>query len=301
VTRVVCIGECMVEFTARADGSYARAFAGDAYNTAVYLKRAAPWIDVQFVTAIGEDDLSEEMRRTWRGEGIDAALAFRTPEATPGLYIVATDGAGERRFTYWRGQSAARRWLKSLEDHGGVEVLAGADLVYFSGVSLAILPPGDRPRALAMIAEAKSGATIAFDPNVRPSLWESRRAMAEITEAAIGLAAIVLPSLDDADELWAERDADACAGRLLKLGPREVALTLGAEGCLVADPEGALVRLAAPPTRIVDTSAAGDAFNGAYLASRLGGETPAQAARAGLALAAHVVGRRGALAAKEDP
>jgi 2-dehydro-3-deoxygluconokinase len=288
----------MVEFTVRADGSYARAFAGDVYNTAVYLKRAAPRVDVQFATTTGEDDLSEDMRGAWRGEGIDADLAFRTPDAIPGLYMIANDGAGERRFTYWRGQSAARRWLSALEHHGGAEALAGADLVYLSGVSLAILPPEDRPRALAMIAEVKAaGGAIALDPNVRPRLWENRRSMTEVTETAIGLAAIVLPSLDDARELWGNHNTGAFLARILALGAREVALTLGAAGCVVAEPARDPMRFAAPPTCVNDTSGAGDAFNGAYLAARLRGETPAEAARAGLALAAHVVGQKGALVA----
>ena len=291
MTRVVCIGECMVELSAECDGRYHRAFAGDAYNTAVYLKRSAPGLEVQFATVTGDDALSAAMRAAWDGEGIDAALASARPGAAPGLYMIDTDSAGERRFTYWRGQSPARRWLAALE--ATAHDLAGADLVYLSGISLAILPPGERPRAIDFLRAL--GVRVAFDPNVRPALWESAEVMEEIITAAIGAAAIVLPSLDDAEQLWSSRDAEAQVARLLALGAAEIALTLGPEGCIVADVNGPAQTIAAPTASAIDTSGAGDAFNGAYLAARLSGAPSVQAARAGLALAAGVVGHRGAL------
>jgi 2-dehydro-3-deoxygluconokinase len=291
MTRVVCIGECMVELSRGADGRYHRAFAGDAYNTAVYLKRGAPDLEVQFATVTGDDALSAAMRAAWDAEGIDAALASTVPGATPGLYLIDTDGLGERRFTYWRGQSPARRWLPALEAAAGA--IAGADLVYLSGISLAILPPDQRPRAIEFIRAL--GARIAFDPNVRPALWESAQAMRVITAAAIAAAAIVLPSLDDAEALWGGRDPEAHIAHLFALGAEEVALTLGPPGCVVADAQGPAQTIAAPPASAIDTSGAGDAFNGAYLAARLASAPASDAARAGLALAARVVGHRGAL------
>jgi 2-dehydro-3-deoxygluconokinase len=294
VTRVVCIGECMVEFAALPDGRYERAFAGDAYNTAVYLKRCDPAAEVRFATVTGDDAVSGLMRQAWDAEGIDASLAFTAPGLSPGLYVIDTGAGGERRFAYWRGQSAARGWLAPLE--GAVEAIAGADLVYFSGISLAILPPDARGRALELIDRLKPRVgAIAFDPNVRPPLWESTQAMSEIIEGAVSRAAIVLPSADDAERLWGGADSDSHVGRLLALGAEEIALTLGARGCILGGRGRAPLTLAAPAVTAVDTSGAGDAFNGAYLAARLGGAGPEAAARAGIALAARVVTARGAL------
>src|SRR5258707_12258086 len=109
----------MVELSARPDGAYARAFAGDAYNTAVHLKRLAPEIEVQFATVTAEDELSAAMRQAWAEDGIDRSLARRAPGLSPGLYRVDTDSAGDRRFTYWRGQSPPRRWPAGLEGPAG--------------------------------------------------------------------------------------------------------------------------------------------------------------------------------------
>ncbi|MGH7022847.1 MAG: sugar kinase [Caulobacteraceae bacterium] len=285
MTRVVAIGECMVELVGRADGAMTRAFAGDAYNAAVQLKRSAPKVEVQFATVTGTDPLSLDMRQSWRGEGIDETLSPSIAGLLPGLYMVETDAAGERRFSYWRGQSAARRWLGELD----AAALDGADMLFMTGVSLAILPPDDRPRAIELAGRARA---FAFDPNIRPALWESGHAMRTVVEAAIARATILLPSVDDLASLWGDTDPAMLIDRCQGLGGREVALTDGARGCWLGD---APALVPAPHTIVVDTSGAGDAFNGAYLAARLQGSLPADAARAALALAARVVSLPGAL------
>lgn len=288
--RAVVIGECMVELARRPDGAYRRGFAGDAYNTAVHLKTCRPGTLVQFVSATGQDETSAAMRAAWRANGVDEALSPALPGASPGLYLVDTDADGERRFSYRRGQSAARRWAEVVD----WQRLAGADLAFFTGVSLAILPPGARAEALRKLA-GLGPTRIAFDPNLRPSLWEDAGAMIEACRAAIALVDVVLPSADDARRLFGHGEAEDWARKFLDLGPSEVAITLGGEGALVAGRGVPASRICAPAAVIVDTSGARDAFNGAYLAARLDGAPQDVAAAAGLALAAKVVARPGAL------
>ena len=86
--RAVLIGECMVELREAGDGRLAKAYAGDAYNAAVYLKRSAPALQVQFLSVTGADPLSEAMRAAWRAEGIEDDLALTDPVGTPGLYMI---------------------------------------------------------------------------------------------------------------------------------------------------------------------------------------------------------------------
>lgn len=294
MTRALCIGECMVELRGAADGRLDRGFAGDAYNTAVYLKRSAPDASVAFVTATGDDPLSREMRAAWRTNGIDDSLAFVSPGKRPGLYMIETDGDGERRFHYWRGESAARDWLQMLAAHEG-NVLAKADLVYLSGISLAILSPADRVRALSILTTLKGGPRIAFDPNVRLALWPSPEAARETVRTMTGVADILLPSCDDLDLLFGKASPAQQISRLRAFGAGEIALTLGAEGCLLESGD----RLpAATPSQVIDTSGAGDSFNGGYLAARLLGAAPYEAALAGLTLAATVVAEPGAITSR---
>jgi 2-dehydro-3-deoxygluconokinase len=296
--RVICIGECMVELRAAGADSFARAYAGDAYNTAVYLKRSLPDAQVQFLTATGDDALSLAMREVWRAEGIDCSLSFTVKGGSPGLYLIENDARGERRFHYWRSNSAARRWFELLEDQDET-VLWGADVIYLSGISLAILSPAERARAIELLRRARPHiGRIAFDPNVRLALWETAQAAVATIENALSIADVALPSREDARLLLGVDDPIEQIDRLQRIGVREIALTLGADGCLIADGD-VRARLPAPHVAsITDTSGAGDAFNGAYLATRLRGGSAADAARSGLAVGSRVVAHAGAVVPK---
>jgi 2-dehydro-3-deoxygluconokinase len=295
---VICIGECMVELRAAGADAFARAYAGDAYNTAVYLKRSLPDAQVQFLTATGDDALSRAMREVWRAEGIDGSLGFTVNGGSPGLYLIENDARGERRFHYWRSNSAARRWFELLEDQDET-VLWGADVIYLSGISLAILSPAERARAIELLRRARPHiGRIAFDPNVRLALWETAQAAVATIENALSIVDLALPSREDARLLLGVDDPIEQIDRLQRIGVREIALTLGADGCLIADGD-VRARLPAPHVAsITDTSGAGDAFNGAYLATRLRGGSAADAARSGLAVGSRVVAHAGAVVPK---
>jgi 2-dehydro-3-deoxygluconokinase len=289
--RAVCIGECMVEM--RQEGAlYARGFAGDAYNVAVYLKRSFPELAVRFLSATGDDSLSSAMRAAWREEGIDDSLAFTIPGARPGLYLIDLDARGERRFLYWRGESAARQWFAQLE-HGRLRAaLADADLVYFSGISLAILDAGLQEKAVSFLDELKMhNVRVAFDPNYREALWSDPDRARTVLDLAMRAADTVLPSSEDIATLYGISDADAQLAFLRATGAHDIVVTRGAEGCVLADGSS----LSAAAVRAVDTTGAGDAFKGAYLAARLKGAASESAARAGLAVAARVVTSPGAI------
>jgi len=294
MARVIAIGECMVELSAAGEGLLRRRFAGDAFNTAVYLKRAAPEARVSFLTVTGTDPLSQQMRRAFAEEGIEDDLAFTDPARRPALYLIETDDRGERRFHYWRSESAARGWFAALDAAGGAERLSGADLVYVSGITLAILPEAQRPMAMALLQARPAGVRLAFDPNLRAVLWPSLDDARACLEAMAAIADIILPSRQDLETLLGVADARGQIARLAGLGAREIALTAEADDCLVWD--GLTVTaLTPPPAKVADTSGGGDSFNGAYLAARLRGASPVEAATAGLKLAARVVEQPGAL------
>jgi 2-dehydro-3-deoxygluconokinase len=297
MTRVVCIGECMVELRASegASDTFARSYAGDAYNTAVYLKRSLPLALVQFLTATGDDAVSTAMRGAWRLQCIDAELAFTVGGATPGLYLIETDAAGERQFHYWRKDSAAQNWLPLLLARGE-SVLWGADLLYISGISLAILKAEQRAQAIALLERLKGRVgRIAFDPNLRLSLWENQEAARSTIAAALGFADIALPSTEDLRLLYEVDSPEAQLDLLEARGIREVALTLGSDGCIVSVANKRIRISAVAASHVADTSGAGDSFNGGYLAVRLEGGSVHDAAGFGMAVASRVVSHRGAI------
>jgi 2-dehydro-3-deoxygluconokinase len=283
----------MIELRPEADGRLRRSFAGDAYNTAVYLKRSAPSLDVAFLTVTGDDSLSRTMRVAWRDESVSDRLAFAIPGTRPALYLIETDAKGDRRFHYWRGESPARQWLRQLVQNGGAAALDEADLIYVSGISLAILSELDRKEAITLLGTLKT--KIAFDPNVRLALWPSTEAARVAFEQMAAIAAILLPSRQDLEMLYGIADAKAQIARVATLGAAEIALTSDESGCLVRGESGIVALPAESMVKIVDTSGAGDSFNGAYLAARLTGKPPVEAARDGLRLAARVIACPGAI------
>src|SRR3954464_5954981 len=286
MTTAISIGECMVELRPVEDGHLKRGFAGDAYNTAVYLKRSAPEIDVAFLTATGDESLSDAMVATWKGEGISDRLVFRIPGERPALYLIETNAKGDRKFHYWRSETPAKEWLRLLLAAGGAELLDKADLVYVSGISLAILSYADRQAAIQLLGTLKT--KVAFDPNIRPALWKSMDEARHSFEAMAKLSSILLPSRQDYQLMYGMDDPDAQVRFTMSLTEGEIALTCDEDGCRLRVGDE-VVALPTKAVNVVDTSGAGDSFNGAYLAARLKGGEPLDAAKAGLELAARVV------------
>jgi 2-dehydro-3-deoxygluconokinase len=221
----------------------------------------------------------------------------RLPGRLPGLYLIEVDAAGERRFSYWRDQAAARAYFDTPDGATPLEQQAdGIDALYFSGISLAILPPAARERlagAGGRPARARRGRGVRQQ---LPAAAVARCGSQARTASPVHGAG--QPGADDAGRragAVAEPDADAQLQRTLALPCAEVVVKRGARRpwCATGGAGGGGAHRAGCP--VVDTTAAGDSFAGAYLAARLAGAPPAEAARHGNRLAARVVQHRGAM------
>ena len=296
---VYAIGECMIELQRQGQGgTMDYRFGGDTLNTAVYMARLLDpaTARVAYVTGLGTDGMSAEMLAAWEREGIDTASVQRLPDRLPGIYLIETDPDGERRFHYWRKDSAARHWLEAPEAGKVLVQLATARMVYLSGISLAILSPADRELLIAALAQCRAaGGSVVFDNNYRPRLWESADAAREVYGRVLAHADIALLTLDDEAALYGPTDAHAVIARTRALGVGEVVVKCGAAPAVVWH-DGALHEVAPEPVAdVVDTTAAGDSFGAAYMAARLAGQGPDAAARAGHRLAGTVIRHRGAI------
>ncbi|MEL6966702.1 MAG: sugar kinase [Pseudomonadota bacterium] len=294
------IGECMVELAPAERGLFEVGFAGDVLNTLWYAQAAfsgaagAAW-QTGFFSQVGQDDLSNQMMDFIEAGGVDCNFVQRS-NRRPGLYMIHLN-AGERSFSYWRGESAARHMLNepSLLD----KALNASGAVYLSGITLAILSPAHRAILLDRLAIARQqGTIVAFDPNIRPSLWETEQTMRETIMAGAAVSTLVLPSFDDEAAAFGDTNPEATANRYAASDGHTIIVKNGG-GAVTVKASGSgdsVLEIETPPVgNIIDTTAAGDAFNGACLAVHLKGEDIETAVRTGQACAANVIQHRGAL------
>ncbi|WP_182085568.1 sugar kinase [Aureimonas sp. ME7] len=304
--RIAFLGECMIELFERAGdepGAMRRTVGGDTLNAAVYCRRALgrdPAVEVHYVTRVGDDPYGAEIPAFIEAQGVRATHVRVAPGETTGLYAISRDEGGERSFAYWRSAAAARRLLDDGEEDKLAAALEKFDALYFTGISLAILSPEGRDRLLALAARMKAADKIVgFDGNYRPRLWESREDAARVIRAGHATATLTMPGLDDERALYGDEDGHTAARRLLGFGASAAIVKSGSEPAVVAEP-GRLREVAGQPvTRIVDTTAAGDSFNGAAMAVVLKGGGLVSAAFAGHRMASAVIGEYGAIVSPE--
>jgi len=292
--RILAIGEAMIELAPSVDsasGLYRAGLAGDTLNTAYYLRGccSTDW-HVGFLTRLGVDSQSEHLKQFVSGLGIDMPEIPPHPNRIPGLYMITLD-KGERSFSYWRETSAARTLMS--EPEAVSLAISTAEVVYLSGITLAILSPQGRADLLGLVS--KSGARLAFDPNYRPGLWADPRTARSAFMKAASLCDFVLPSFDDERALFGDTDPDVTGHRYGEAGAREVVVKNGAEPGLVWQGGTVTGFTVQNMVNAVDTTSAGDSFNAGYLSARLRGDDVKRAVTAAQALAAEVVSHHGAL------
>ncbi len=292
---VAAIGECMLELSGQSGPIWRMGYAGDTFNT-LWAVRALTGSErqVDYVSAFGDDPFSTGQIAFFKEHGIGIAHSPVIDGARPGLYAITLTGA-ERSFTYWRADAAARQLARDPAELA--KSLENRELLYFSGITLAILEPAARTALLKAVAEARAhGTHIAFDPNYRPRLWpDAATAMAAITEA-LATVDIALPTFPDEQALFGDRTPEDTAARIEHAGVGEIVVKNGEAPALIAHYGDRKASPAAHVATPVDTTGAGDSFNGAYLAARLAGDAPEDAARRAHRVAAAVIQVRGALA-----
>lgn len=297
--RIVSVGECMIELSARQGSTWRMGFAGDVLNALWYIKgllgdRAC----VNLVSAFGDDLFSTEQIAFLEKNGIGIAASPTIPNAAPGLYTISVDDHGERSFAYWRQEAAARHLADSQTALH--QSLIGADLVYFSGITLAILTEPARNTLLEAIdVVSKMGALVAFDPNYRAQLWENQSVAREWISRGCAAATIVMATYGDEQMLFQDECSKSAAIRIASLGTPEIVVKDGSHPALLYSGE-AFVEVKPSALTAIDTTGAGDSFNGAYLAARLSSLQPLHAAKLGHQVAAAVISQAGALLPMED-
>jgi len=303
VKKVVLFGECMIELKQTSNGStfpvqMQQAFAGDVFNAAVYLTRCFTDVEAQLFTALGQDDHSTNMKSYLIVENVGTDLILTSKDKIPGLYSIQTDAEGERSFTYWRNDAAAR-YVMQLLTKEVIEQLKQSDMFIFSGISLAVIKPELRNAFWQLLGQLKeAGVEIVFDPNYRARLWVDKEETKEQYELALRISDYVLPGIEDFEVLYGLTTFDDVAAFCKPYNIKELVIKDGPNGVLVIQPEQQQFYQIEPVKTVVDTTSAGDSFNGVYLGARLSGHSIKEAVVKASKTAGFVIQHPGAIVEK---
>lgn len=297
--KMLAIGECMVELMQAEGGLLRKGYAGDTFNAAYYARLFMPadWT-VAYCSAVGTDTVSDEMLAFMAEKQIDTSAVRRIETRSAGLYMIHLKD-GERSFSYWRSHSAAKLLADDAEYLR--RAIETSDLILYSGITLAILAPDAVETLLLELRRAKAaGKQVVFDPNIRPRLWDDAERMRSALTDGARAASLVMPSFDDEVTHFGDASIEATITRYKGLGAANIVVKDGEKGVTLAFGNAPVQHVPATPVeQVVDTTSAGDSFNGAFVSRLVAGDPPAEAAAFAASVAAGVIGHHGALVARE--
>ncbi|OOF59880.1 sugar kinase [Rodentibacter myodis] len=298
--KIAFIGECMIELNGKPFGEMWQSYGGDTLNSAVYLSRISPpeSIQVHYVSSLGADKLSGQMRQYWQAEGIHTDWVLKDEKHQPGLYLIQLDEWGERTFLYWRNQSAAHYMVQHTGFPQVLSELQQVEMIYLSGISLAILPKNDRTFLIDQLSIlSQKGVQIAFDSNFRPTLWDSLKEAQDCYLQLLPLVNLALVTFDDEQLLWGDHNEQATLSRLHQIGIPKVVVKCGQNGAVFSDSQISQYGQVTPEAvlNVVDTTSAGDSFNAGFLNGYLQDKTLDICCRQGNRIAGIVIQHKGAI------
>lgn len=296
--RIAIIGEGMIELSGEAFGSMVQSYGGDTLNTATYLARVSQreYIEVAYISVLGKDRFSSQMLNSWQQEGINITYVLRDTNRIPGLYLIELDDNGERTFLNWRNQSAARYLLQHPDYLFVSEYLESCDMIYLSGISLAILPKEDRIKLVYQLRKlSEKGVIITFDSNYREVLWESAEDAQQCYESLLPFVHFALVTEEDEQKLWKDSNLLETTNRLKSFGIPHLVIKVGKEGAYYFSKNNQWHVATSNVEKVVDTTSAGDAFNAGFIAGYLMGKPVVECCKQGNQLAGIVIQHKGAI------
>ncbi|MDI4231901.1 carbohydrate kinase [Bradyrhizobium sp. Arg237L] len=252
-------GDALIDFVpvAAADGREAvrPAVGGSCLNVAVGLARlGAP---TGFVGGVSTDLFGRMIADHAVASGVDLRYATRSDRQTTLAFVRMV--AGESQYAFYDAETATREWTYAQ----GKIPFETIEAVHIGSTTL--VNQSGAVETAAMVADAKSSATISFDPNCRPNLVKDKTAYLARMDRFIDSADIVRMSDVDFDYLYGKEAYAAKAEEFLAGGGSLFVITRGMKGAQAWHPAAGAIEVGAPAVTVVDTIGAGDSFQAALL------------------------------------
>lgn len=289
---LIGIGECLIELFEESQHSYKQSIAGDVFNTLFYASRLG--LKTGFISNFGSDDLTKNIIEIMDREGIDRTCTARSEKKMNGLYLIATNASGEPHYSFWRNDSAAKETLQMIDLKKIEEYILSSKYFHFSAIALAIL--NEREVLISLLQRMHGKVTVSFDTNFRKGLWKDIGILKSFIKMAPSFVDILFVSGTDDEYIFGKRMVDEMMKFYIDLGYRTIIFKQGSDDVLAWDGKQMTSIPAFKDVKVVDATAAGDAFNAGFISAQIRGENFENSIRRGNGCASFVIGRRGALA-----
>ena len=263
-------GECMIEVSGNTDNLDKKQikmnlnFGGDTFNAAVYFSRLTNKLfNTFYFTGLGKDHLSEMMIKRFKYENLKIDLIQRIKGKYPGLYSIQTDKKGNRSFSYWRNESAAKEMIKKCNLDYIEKFISNTELFYYTGISLGILKPKDQNKLIEL---SKKSKLTAFDFNYRNSFHGNKIKSQSLFKKSNLFSKINFISFDDIIEIFGKSDPFQFINTFKR---KDNIIILKYFEKIFYSEFNKIGSINIPIIKAIDTTAAGDSFNGSFLAYHL--------------------------------
>ena len=286
------LGEAMGELFTQGQNKIDMGIGGDTFNAAVYMAQMEGTVQPKFYSAIGSDPFSQLLVGLCQRYSIGVDSIAKDETRNIGLYSILNDDQGERRFHYWRSESAAKSYLNALPKSEYAREWLACDAVFFSGITLAIMSADARSDLLDMVSSWKGGK-VYFDDNYRPTLWDK----ADVQfwyDTVFNAADVLLLSVEDQLQIQQVESKSQLVEIFACYREKTVILRDGGNPItLIRNGNVSTIEITA--VKPIDTTAAGDSFSGTFIALLESGVELETAIRCASKVSAHVVQQPGAL------
>ena len=266
--KAIFLGECMIELNGDISSLENNSsnikinFGGDTYNSAVYFSRLTnDKTNTFYSTALGKDNFSKKMISRFKNENIKCDYIRTDGENPPGLYSIEINEKGERSFSYWRDQSPSKYIFLGSKGKKLVKDINNADVFYYTGISAGIL---DEKQRKDLINIGSTATICGFDFNYRSQLHYNKKVSQLLFNEINNRVDIHFVSFDDARELFKIKNPLEIFEIINE--KKNLILIRYKNSIIFKNKQQEIKTVTVPHGEVVDTTAAGDAFNGSFLA-----------------------------------